>query len=172
MSVLPPSSLESLQQTLTHEIEDYRQLAALTHQERVALQSGNLDDLIATVGAKESLLTRLSTWERNRQQLIAHLAAILKKPASITLSELLTFCDDNIAQKLSALRQEFIALVEQIRGLSQGNQLLLQAELVRVDVTVNYLLAAITPGGYQPVHMAGNPAPKLPVAGNMLNWRV
>jgi hypothetical protein len=36
MSTLSTSSLESLHQTLTHEIEDYRQLATLTQQGRAA----------------------------------------------------------------------------------------------------------------------------------------
>ncbi|MFN8457149.1 MAG: flagellar protein FlgN [Anaerolineae bacterium] len=167
MSVLSASTLESLYQTLTSEIEDYRQLVVLTHQERAALQSGNLDDLIGTVQKKETLLTRLNKWEKARQQLMAHLAALLKLSTTISLADVLAFCDEGIAPKLSALRQEFLALSEQVRSLTQGNQLLLQAELVRVDATVNYLLSDVTPGNYH-----ANSTPRLPVAGNVLNWRV
>ncbi len=171
MSTLPASNLESLHQTLTGEIEDYRQLAMLTQQERVALQGGNLDDLICAIQKKEGLLTRLSQWEKARQQVMAHIAALLKLPATISMADLLAFCDEGIAQKLSVLRQEFLTLSEQIRGLSQGNQLLLQTELVRVDATINYLLSDVATGSYHSPKGAGNSASRLPVAGHMLNWQ-
>lgn len=172
MSVLPVSGFESLHQTLTIEIEDYRQLAMLTQQERAALQSGNLDDLVCAVQKKEGLLIRLDKWAKTRQQLINHLAVMLRLPVTTSLVDLLAFCDEGIAQKLSVLRQEFLALAEQIRGLSQGNQLLLQVELLRVDATVNYLLSNVTMGSYHSPKDAGNSAHRLPVAGNMLNWQV
>jgi flagellar biosynthesis/type III secretory pathway chaperone len=171
MSALPASSLESLHQTLIGEIEDYRQLAVLTQQEQVALQDGNLDDLICTVQKKEGLLTRMGKWEKTRQQVIAHLAAILKLPANVSLADLLVFCDEGIAQKLAALRQEFLALSEQIRRLSQGNQLILQSELVRVDATINYLLSDVTAGSYCAPKGGVNSISKLPVAGHLLNWQ-
>lgn len=167
MPALSLSNLESLHQTLLGEIEDYRQLVMLTQQERVALQSNNLNDLICTVQQKESLLSRLAKWEKTRQQIVTHLAAMLKLPSNVSLIDLLAFCDESIAQKLSALRQELLSLSGQIRRLTQGNQLLLQAEAVRVDATINYLLSDVATGSYH-----GNSTSRLPVAGHVFNWRV
>jgi len=170
MSSPNSSLLDALYHTLISEVEDYRHLITLTESEQAALQKGNLTDLMATVQGKENLLSRLAQWEQARQRITATLAERLQLPAA-SLSDLLSHCDQAIGQKLSALRQEFVGLVEQLRSLNQSNQLLLQTELVRVNATLNYVLGPVASDSPYSVRGASRNT-RLPVAGNVLNWRI
>lgn len=170
MSSLLSPLLDALYQTLTGEVEDYRQLIHLTQREQTALQNGSLADLLATVEGKENLLNRLAQWEQARQRIMASLAQRLQLPAA-SLLDLLAYCDGSIGQKLAALRQEFAGLVEQLRSLNQSNQLLLQTELVRVNATLNFVLAiAAFDGPYSTRGTSQNTS--LPAAGHVLNWQI
>lgn len=172
MPLLPTPIIDTLHHTLTNEVEDYRQLLSLTQREQVALQRGSLTDLIATTEAKTSLLQRLADWEKTRQQIVIKLAEKLKLPLIPSLSDLIAFCDETAAEKLAALRQEFINLTEQVYLLNQGNQLLLQTELVRVNATVNYLLSGTSAGvGYTTNGISAHLTPPSS-AGNVFNWQV
>ncbi|NJN92588.1 MAG: flagellar protein FlgN [Anaerolineales bacterium] len=172
MTLLTTPIVDTLHHNLVNEVEDYRQLLSLTQCEQIALQSGNLTDLTATTEAKISLLQRLADWEKKRQQIMAKLAEKLKLPAPPSLSELIAFCDETVAEKLATLRQEFINLTEQVYLLNQGNQLLLQTELVRVNATVNYLLSGTSAGvGYTTNGISAHLTPPSS-AGNVFNWQV
>lgn len=157
--------LDALHQTLVSEVKDYRQLVTLTESEQIALQNGNLIDLMATTQGKESLLNRLAQWEQARQRITASLAERLQLPAA-SLAELLAHCDQAIGQRLLALRQEFVSLVEQLRALNHSNHLLLQSELVRVNATLNFVLTTFASDG--PYGQNSRP----PIAGNVLNWQI
>jgi flagellar biosynthesis/type III secretory pathway chaperone len=170
MSSLTSSLLEALYQTLSNEVDGYRQLVTLTQSERVVLQTGNLSELMAKIQGKESLLSRLAQWEQARRRIMTSLAERLALPVA-SLSDLLVYCDETIGPKLSTLRQELITLVEQLRSLDQNNQLLLQAELVRVNVTLKFLLSDLAPDG-QYVANGASLAPRLPVTGNVRNWQI
>lgn len=170
MSSQNSSLLEALLQTLVNEVEDFRRLVSLTQSERAALQNGNLADLMAAIQGKESLLNRLAQWEQARSRILSSLADRLQLPAA-SLSDLLAHCDQIIGQKLSLLRQEFVGLAEQLRLLNQGNQLLMQTELVRVNATLNFVLATLASDG---AYSGGGSSqtPRLPATGNVLNWQI
>lgn len=164
----PASSIvEALHQTLSNEVEDYRQLVNLTQHEHVALQNGSLTDLITTVQSKESMLSRLVQREENRQQLMTILLERLQLPASASLADLITCCDEIIAQKLATLRQEFINLVEQLNALNHDNQVLLQSELARVNATFNFAMAMLTPDKQYTINGLSSP-----VVGNIVNRQI
>lgn len=172
MTLLTTPIIDTLHNTLVNEVEDYRQLLSLTQCEQIALQNGNLTDLTATTEAKISLLQRLADWEKTRQQIMAKLAEKLKLPTTPSLSELIVFCDETVAEKLATLRHEFINLTEQVYLLNQGNQLLLQTELVRVNATVNYLLSGTSASvGYTTSGISAHLTPSTS-AGNVFNWQV
>lgn len=171
MSLLPTSAIDNLHHTLANEVEDYRQLLSLTQREQVALQHGSLTDLVATTEAKTSLLQRLADWEKMRQQIVIKLAEKMKLPVTPSLSDLITFCDETAAEKLNALRQEFVILTEQLRLLNQRNQLMLQTELVRVNTTVNYLFSGTSMGsGYSTNGISTHLTPPSS-AGTVFNWK-
>jgi flagellar biosynthesis/type III secretory pathway chaperone len=161
-----------LQETLSSEVEDYRQLLLLTQREQVALQKGNLVDLMATIPDKASLLQRLAEGEKSRQKTVVTLAEKLKLPADASLADLITFCDEAAGQNLSALRHEFMGLAEQLSHLNQGNQLLLQSELARVNATVNYFLSHMIAGAGYTVSGMTTPSSLSQVTGNVLNWQI
>ncbi|MCG3210096.1 MAG: hypothetical protein FOGNACKC_03725 [Anaerolineae bacterium] len=160
--------IEELQSILTHEAGGYRQLVALAQREHEALRQENLVQLSAAVQDKESLLPQLKKWEAAREQLVTRLAGEFHLPASATLSDLIDRLDEAMARKLSALRQEFVTLLEQLLRLNQTNQMMLQAGLVRVDATFGYLasLAAPSNGHYTPRGASQSQSS----AGQMLNW--
>jgi hypothetical protein len=162
------ATIIELQNTLTKEASGYRKLVELTRREQEALRTNNLVDLAVMVQDKEELLPQLQQWEANREQLVAQLAGEFQLPVAATLTDLIERLDGAIAQKLAALREEFVNLVEQLIRLSHANQMILQAGLVRVDATFQYL-ASLT--ATKPAHYSANGAgPSSPQTGNVLNW--
>ena len=170
MSSLLSSLFESLHQTLANEIKDYRQLITLTQLEHVALQDGNLSDLLATTQNKENLLIKLAQWEQIRTRIMANLAEQLRMP-SPSLTDLITCCNETVGQTLSALHQEFVTLVEQLRTLNQNNHLLLQTEMVRVNAILNFVFSTIAPGGQYSVN-GSSQTTQQSLAGKVLNWQI
>lgn len=167
-----PSPVEQLHAVLANEADGYRQLVAFTRQEQVALKQANLTDLAVVVQSKEKLLATLQTWEKTREQLVARLVQELGLPSAASLTDLIGKLDQAIAQKLTALRNEFVLLMEQLLQLNQSNRMMLQTGLVRVDATFDYLasLAAPPPVNYS---ANGNSRPSTSMgAGNVLNWEV
>ncbi len=162
------ASVEELQRLLTDEADGYRQLVELTRREHAALQQENLAELAATVQGKQSLLPQLKQWESIREQLVARLSGEFNLPTTATLSDLIERLDGAIARNLAALRQEFVVMMEQLLRLNQTNHLMLQAGLVRVDATFDYLASlAAPPDGYYTARGIGHtPA----TTGNVLNW--
>lgn len=172
MAADKPSPVEQLQSVLASEADGYRQLVAFTRQEQVALKQANLTDLATVVQSKEKLVASLQSWEKNREQLVARLAHELGLPPAATLTDLIGKLDQTIAPKLIALRNEFVLLMEQLLQLNQTNRMMLQAGLVRVDATFDYLasLAAPPPGHYS---ASGHSRTTSALAGGkVLNWEV
>jgi flagellar biosynthesis/type III secretory pathway chaperone len=166
------ATVEQLHYLLSDEANGYRELINLTQREHNALKEQNLSELTAVVQSKEKILDRLKQWEQAREELVTQLAKEFKLPLSATMSDLIACLDEAIAPKLIELREEFVGLVEQLIKLSHGNQLMLQAGLVRVDATFNYLASLATPthGNYT----VGGPknSPPRATTGNVLNWEV
>ncbi|GAB4428677.1 MAG: hypothetical protein Kow0031_08970 [Anaerolineae bacterium] len=166
------SPVEQLHTVLANEADGYRQLVAFTRQEQAALKQANLTDLTAVVQQKESLLATLQGWERTREQLVARLAQELGLPPAASLTDLLGKLDQSIAAKLAGLRNEFVLLLEQLLQLNQTNRMMLQAGLVRVDATFDYLaMLAAPPTGHYSASGSDRPAPALG-GGKVLNWEV
>lgn len=166
----PKEQIEELQNILVAEADAYRQLITLTETERIALQTENLDSLTAVTEEKQKLLEQVSAWEQVRTKVVSHLAQEFDLAPDISLLDLITHLDEAMAQKLSAIRAEFIQLVEQLLTLNHGNQLMLQTGLVRVESTFDYLsvLAAPRNNSYT---ATGSSATASQGGGNMLNWQ-
>jgi len=166
------TTTEQLYHLLSKEVDGYRELVNLTQREHTALKEQNLSELTTVVQGKERILLRLKQWEQAHEGLTSQLVEEFQLPLTATLSDLIACLDSAIAPKLMELREEFVSLVEQLIKLNHGNQLMLQAGLVRVEATFNYLASLATPtnGNYT----AGGPKtlPSQATTGNVLNWEV
>lgn len=169
--ITPQIEVETLQNTLIDEAEGYRQLVALTQREREALVHNRLDELNAVVKEKLALATSLKQWEKMREQITANLARLLGLPANVSLADLAAAFEESIAQKLLALRDEFIGLVEQLVKLNYTNRQLLQTELVRIDATFDYIASTSSGTHGQYYTAVGNQSDYRQPGGNLLNWR-
>lgn len=163
--------VEMLQETLSGEAEGYRQLVIMTQREREALVHNRLDDLNKVVNEKLTLATCLKEWEKRREEVTARLARYFGLPATVSLAELAVCFEEAVAQKILALRDEFVELVEQLVKLNHINQQLLQAELVRIDATFNFIASASTRSNGQYYTAVGNQSDYHQPGGNLLNWR-
>jgi flagellar biosynthesis/type III secretory pathway chaperone len=172
MSVVLPPAVEMLHTILSDEAEAYRQLVQLARREHTALQHENLPELVTATRDKEVLMAKLGQWEQKREQLVAHLAKELKLPYGATLSDLIVRLDDTIAHKLSALRQEFVNLMEQLLTLNHSNRLLLQAGLTRVEATFDFLASIAIPADGSYTATGGSHVQSQAAAGNVLNWEI
>lgn len=165
------ATVEQLQTTLSHEAAGYHQLVELARREYAALKTNNLSDLAATVQNKEALLGKLQQWEKSREQLVTRLVQDFKLPATATLSDLIERFDDAIATRLSALRDEFVDLMEELLMLNHTNHRIIQAGLVRVEATFDYLASQALPADGQYSHQGSAPRPSEAATGHILNWK-
>lgn len=163
------NNISLLEQTLLEEAAEYRALVSLTEQEQKALMSNDLEGLEQTIQAKETLLAKLATWANRRESLTATLAAMFGLAANATLTDILAHIEAASAQKMIALREEFIELVERLISLNYTNKMILQTELVRVDSTFQYIRATFSEpaNGYTAHGSNKNSAGK-----NILNWQI
>ena len=167
--------VETLQETLSGEAEGYRRLVEMTEREREALVHNRLDDLNKVVSEKLTLATHLKEWEKRREEVTAGLARHFGLPANVSLAELAVCFEEAAAQKILALRDEFVGVVERLAKLNYINQQLLQAELVRIDATFNFIASASASASAQSngqyYTAVGNQSDYHQPGGNLLNWR-
>lgn len=163
------NNIALLEQTLLEEAAEYRTLVSLAEREQQALMSNDLQGLEQTIKAKETLLAKVATWASKRESLTATLAAMFGLASSATLTDILVHIEAASAQKMIALRAEFIELVERLISLNYTNKMILQTELVRVDSTFQYITATFSEptNGYNARGSNKNSAGK-----NILNWQI
>jgi len=164
--------VERLQDTLEAEAAEYRRLVSLTESERTAILSNDVDALHATVEAKETLTVHLARWAQKREYLTTNLAKEFGLPENAALTDLLAYFEETLAQKLTALREEFISLVERLITLNHGNQMLLRSELVRVESTFDYIKhTTIRPDGHYSARGAATVRPQRST-DSIFNWQI
>jgi len=167
---IPETTIQQLEDTLVHEAAEYRQLVALTAREQAALKASDLAELNDTIREKQSLLPKISHWTTRRERLTAALAARFNLPTDATLTDLLAHVEGAIAEKMIALREEFIELMEQLIVLNHTNKMILQTELARVDSTYDFITAMFSEpnDNYAPpgASQSGNNR------GYILNWEI
>ncbi len=164
--------VERLHDTLEAEAAEYRRLVLLTENERDAILQNDIDTLNATVEAKETLTVHLARWAQKREYLTACFVREFGLPETSTLTDLLAHFEETLAQKLTALREEFINLVERLITLNHGNQLLLRSELVRVESTFDYIArTVIKPDGHYTARGAATMQPQRKT-DSIFNWQI
>ncbi len=165
------STTQDLRSVLADEAEGYRKLVDLAQREQLALKNENIADLAATIKEKEYLLLDLQKLESAREQIVSQQAQELNLPGNVTLSDLIKQFDDATAQQLSKMQKEFAGLVKQLFKLNYSNRTMLQAGLVRVDATFDYLTSLAVPEGYYTANGTNQVHPNM-VAGHVFNWEV
>jgi flagellar biosynthesis/type III secretory pathway chaperone len=190
MSLPETSTLEDLYDVLRDEAESYRRLVLLTQRERSALHAGKLTDMETAIREKEAILASVAQQERRRELIVAHLAKERRLPAGVSLLELISDLaetvpslnlstshlsgtsgkENSMLQKLKSLYQEFASLAEQLLMLNQGNRSVIQAELVRVNATFEYL-SQIFKSSNERYTCRGKDHLQ-PNAGSVLNWQI
>jgi len=155
---------------LGSEIQAYRRLLVLTTRERDALRRGDLAEVAAVVRDKGSLMHSLAEQETTRSYLTADLATAVGLPTEASLQDLIGHVDEPHAQGLRVMRQECLALVDQLQLLNRGNCGLIQTRLDRIDATLDFLSrsAIESDGHYTPHGNSTTPSH----TGHVLNWQI
>jgi flagellar biosynthesis/type III secretory pathway chaperone len=165
---LVQTCLTTLEDVLVNEFRAYQTLVRLTKEERRVLSTADLPALEKLVGQKEALLAELSRLDTARGAAIqdwVHLtsAGDSSKHApgangrALTLLEILPGIEPATAKRMKRLREGILALVHQLRDLSEGNRALVSVALERLEAVRNFLVSlAEPPAYYQP---QGTPQP-------------
>ena len=164
-------NVTALYELLANQADAYRELIELTRQEHQALQHEDVAGLAEVTFSKETIVDRLGHWDSAREQLTASVASALKLPSTTPLSDIIAHLDQPTAEKLSALRQEFIDLFEQLLGLAHGNRLLLESGLARVNATFDHISALAVPSDGQYTASGDKQTVSEGAAGSVLNWQ-
>lgn len=174
----PSKNAEALYNVLRDQAQAYRQLIELAWQERTALEANDIAQLADITCSKEYIAEKLFHWDEARVKITAHLAEQLKLSTAAPLSDIVSQFDEvnfplqqEIKQGLKDIRQEFVKLVEQLLMLYHGNRMLLEAGLVRVNATFDYISSASLPSNGQYTAKGRNHVPSQATAGNVLNWQ-
>jgi flagellar biosynthesis/type III secretory pathway chaperone len=144
--------LNSLEEVLVKEFRLCQNLHALTRDERVALASNDTTGLLSLVERKEALLDELGQMEDTRRmatQVVSDcLGCTIAPPTVATLIPLL---DPEFARRFRHLHDGIMALMNDIRDLTHGNQAMAETALERSDALQTFLLSLFeTPSGYRP----------------------
>ena len=153
---------------LSNEVEACREMVSLTLRERSTLQAGDVSALTAVLRDKETVLEALNAWHNARERIRMGLVRDKSAPTDSTLSQLAVHFDGESRRALEPKQKELTELVRQVMALNQGNRMLIEADLARVQATFDFIARTAEPddGTYTTV----NGSRSKPLTGNVFNW--
>ncbi|MCB0209799.1 MAG: flagellar protein FlgN [Anaerolineae bacterium] len=173
----PNNNVEELYRVLSEQIQTYHQLVELAYQERIALEAEDFSRLADITQFKEGVVKTAAQWDDARTKITIHLADQLKISNTTSLLDIITQLDkadlsvgQEVKDQLNEIRQEFANLMQQLLLLYSGNRILLEAGLVRINATFDYISSAALSGGGH-YTSKGRSQVAFQAAGNMLNWK-
>jgi flagellar biosynthesis/type III secretory pathway chaperone len=144
--------MTALEDLLVKEFRACQALHALTREERQALATGKIEDLMKLIEQKEVRLDEMGEIEGKRRVLIQELNRLYGlKPETSTLADLTASLPEELSGRLRRLGEGIFALLVDVRDLTQGNRAIASNALERADAIQAFLLNLYhRPGGYRP----------------------
>jgi flagellar biosynthesis/type III secretory pathway chaperone len=144
--------LNALEDVLVREFRLSQNLSVLTKEERNALMIQDVTSLLTLVERKEALLDELGQLDDSRRMIIQETSALLDiKTESPSVADIISVVDADTSTRFSHLREGILALMNDVRDLTQGNRVLATSGLERVDAVQAFLLNLFrSPEGYKP----------------------
>ncbi len=127
--------LKAFRDLLAREADHVSALVKLEEQKYESLKSVDMTSLMNVNTNEEETLQMLDSIEKRRKKAIAGLAAELKIPPDITLSDLIRAIPD---EKYNNLKNELIVLRNRIKGLTEKLQVNMteNSELIRSNLDI------------------------------------
>ncbi len=122
-----------LESFLVSEFRAYQTLLKLTRQERKALIKADIFTLASLVEQKDTLMDEIHRLEKGRTQVVREWAEQHGLPATATIQQIIPHVPQATGQRLERVRSGILAVSEELRDLSRGNQALAASALERLD---------------------------------------
>ena len=136
-------NLMDLESILVKQFRMLQELIEKTKVERKLLLDGD-DALMRVVEDKEALLDQLGLIEDNRRKLVQNLSLAKGLQSETTsVSELLPYLQEDIAERISRLVEGITTLAIQARDLNTANQALSTTKLEWLKATQSFLIRII-----------------------------
>ena len=134
--------LAALEDQLVREFRAYQSLILITREERTALASGDIPNLIALVDQKDHLLDDLMALEDTRIETVSAwgIASSIGKE-DLTIADIVSKLEPAASARFSRLREGILAQVTELRDLNRGNQALAASALDRVDAVRSFFVS-------------------------------
>jgi flagellar biosynthesis/type III secretory pathway chaperone len=147
-----PTLVAALEELLVSEFRLCQALHALTSEERQALAGYDLQGLSRLVERKEALLDELGQIDDRRRMVVQELSRLYHLPSPMpSIAEISAALPGEAGRRVHHLREGIVALAQDIRDLSLGNQALALTALQRADALQTFLLDLCRPALlYQP----------------------
>jgi flagellar biosynthesis/type III secretory pathway chaperone len=122
-----------LESFLVSEFRAYQTLLKLTRQERKALIKADIFLLANLVDQKDTLMDEIHRLEKGRTQVVREWAEQHGLPATASIQQIIRHVPQVTGQRLERVRSGILAVSEELRDLSRGNQALAASALERLD---------------------------------------
>ena len=125
---------------LEKEIATFRLLLESLEAEQQALVQHDINTLEEVVETQKALTLRAADQEKDRIRIIRQMASILQESSeTLTLGRVIELVDAPQAEQLQELREELLALQENLRKANRHNSLLLRQSMKYVDKSLQIL---------------------------------
>jgi flagellar biosynthesis/type III secretory pathway chaperone len=144
-------NLLELESILVKQFRSLQELIEKTKLERKLLLTGD-DAIMRVVEDKEALLDQLGLIEDDRRKLVQNLSlAKGLHSESTSISELLPYIKEDLAERISRMIDGITTLAGQARDLNRANQALSSTKLEWLKATQSFLIRIAQPEiGYRP----------------------
>ena len=124
----------------------YRSLLDLYDEERRSLLAFDLEGIATSAKKKENLILKIKILEEQRQRILDDISGLLDLDASaLSITQLAQKVDIRQAYKLSAIGDELIAVVDQIKAVHRANRSLIIHSQGLVSDSLALLSDQLTP---------------------------
>jgi flagellar biosynthesis/type III secretory pathway chaperone len=143
--------INSLEDLLVKEFRVLQNLISVSQNERVALTTGDTDQIIKLVEEKEAILDQVSLLEDERRNLTAKLMLEMGiDDPDLSMEVVFRKSGKEASQRLARLNDGIMTLAAQARDISEWNKAYAVSTLDWLSATQNYMLKLVEPQiGYQ-----------------------
>ncbi|MDB5038413.1 MAG: hypothetical protein JWQ35_1941 [Bacteriovoracaceae bacterium] len=143
-----PNPIESLEKVLLEQLEHYEKYAEHLHQDRELMARLKIDQLEQSNKIKNTLLLKIQTMDRARQNLVKQIAKDYNiSEANIRISDICRAVGGQSSSRLFQIRDRLNKTMETLRGIQNQTQLFAHTSLAWINGSISALKGLLTPSG-------------------------
>jgi hypothetical protein len=146
-------SIETLERVLLDQLTMYEQYAELLKGDAERMARLRIDELEQSNKEKNTILLKLQTMDKARQNLVRQIARTLQMPEeSIKITDICTAVGGDTSQRLISIREKLHTIITSLKDIQQHTSLLANTSLAWINGSITALKGLLTPVGTYNYH--------------------